>query len=45
MPGFALPENSASVIVRFARNGEAREKTVPCALCLKSHTLDSPGTN
>jgi len=40
MPGFAVPENTASVIVRFARNGEAREKTVPCAVCMKSHTLD-----
>ncbi|HEX4263516.1 MAG TPA: sugar-binding protein [Verrucomicrobiae bacterium] len=40
MPGFTLPPNTASLIFRFVRNGEAREKTVPCALCMKSHTLD-----
>ncbi|HWD91893.1 MAG TPA: transglutaminase domain-containing protein [Verrucomicrobiae bacterium] len=40
MPGFTLPENAASVIFRFVRDGEAREKSVPCALCMKSHTLD-----
>jgi predicted esterase len=40
MPGFALPENTSSLTFRFIRDGEAREKTVPCVVCLKSHTLD-----
>jgi pimeloyl-ACP methyl ester carboxylesterase len=40
MPGFAVPANTASLIFRFVRDGEAREKTVPCVVCMKSHTLD-----
>jgi predicted esterase len=40
MPGFALPENTSSLTFRFIRDGEAREKTVPCVVCMKSHTLD-----
>jgi pimeloyl-ACP methyl ester carboxylesterase len=40
MPGFKLPEKGVSLTFRFIRNGEAREKTVPCVVCLKSHTLD-----
>lgn len=40
MPGFPLPENTASLIFRFVRGEEAREKTVPCVVCMKSHTLD-----
>ena len=40
MPEFTLPENAANVTFRFVYGGEAREKTIPCVLCLKSPTLD-----
>ena len=40
MPDFILPDNAASVTFRFERGGEAREKVVPCAVGMKSHTLD-----
>lgn len=40
MPEFTLPDDSSSVTFRFIREGEAREKTVPCVMCMKSHTLD-----
>ncbi len=40
MPDFTLPDDAASVTFRFVRGGEAREKIVPCAVCMKSHTLD-----
>jgi hypothetical protein len=40
MPSFALPDEATSVTFRFMRDGEAREKTVPCVMCMKSHTLD-----
>jgi hypothetical protein len=39
-PEFKLPEQAASVTFRFLRNGEAREKTAPRSLCLKSNTVD-----
>ena len=40
MPDFTLPEDKANVVFRFVREGQAREKIVPCAACAKSHTLD-----
>ena len=40
MPDFKLPDGAASVTFRFVRDGEAREKMVPCAVCMTSHTLD-----
>ena len=40
MPDFTLPENATSVTFRFQRDGEAREKQVPCAVCMTTHTLD-----
>jgi transglutaminase-like putative cysteine protease len=40
MPAFTLPDGAASVVFRFVRDGAAREKVVPCALCMNSHTLD-----
>ena len=40
MAEFKLPEAATGVIFRFVYNGQIREQIVPCALCLKSHTLD-----
>ena len=40
MPEFALPEHARSVVFRFIRSGEARESVLPCAVCMKSPTLD-----
>ena len=40
MPDFKLPEDVARVTFRFILDGEAREKSVACASCLISHTLD-----
>jgi transglutaminase-like putative cysteine protease/predicted esterase len=40
MPDFTLPDDAQSVTFRFVRGGEAREKAVPCSVCMKSHTLD-----
>lgn len=40
MPDFTLPRGAAQVAFRFVREGEAREKIVPCASCANSHTLD-----
>jgi len=40
LPDFRLPDNATSVTFRFVRGGEAREKVVPCALCMKTHTFD-----
>ena len=40
MPDFTLPDDAASVIFRFVREGEAREKAVSCSSCVNSHTLD-----
>ena len=40
MPDFTLPDELASVTFRFVRGDEAREKTVSCAACAKSSTLD-----
>ena len=40
MPDFTLPDNAGSVIFRFTRSGESREKAMPCAACMTSHTLD-----
>jgi predicted esterase len=40
MPAFTLPDHAASVIFRFVREGEAREKAVSCLACMNSHTLD-----
>ena len=40
MPEFKLPDAAVSVTFRFVRDGEAREKIVPCVVCMKSHTLD-----
>src|SRR5262249_34713630 len=40
MPEFTLPPNADTVTFRFARGSEAREKVVPCAVCMQSHTLD-----
>jgi transglutaminase-like putative cysteine protease len=40
MPDFKLPDDAASVTFRFVRGGEAREKVVPCSVCMTSHTLD-----
>jgi transglutaminase-like putative cysteine protease/pimeloyl-ACP methyl ester carboxylesterase len=40
MPDFKLPDDAGTVTFRFLRGGEAREKSVPCSVCLKSHTLD-----
>jgi transglutaminase-like putative cysteine protease/predicted esterase len=40
MPDFTLPSDAKSVIFRFVRDGEAREKVLPCAVCLATHTLD-----
>jgi transglutaminase-like putative cysteine protease/predicted esterase len=40
MPDFTLPDNAASVIFRFTRDGEAREKPMSCAACMSTHTLD-----
>ncbi len=40
MPDFTLPEHATSAIFRFTRDGQAREKSVSCASCLTSHTLD-----
>src|ERR1017187_5745683 len=40
MPDFKLPDGAASVIFRFVRGGEAREKVVSCSVCMATHTLD-----
>jgi transglutaminase-like putative cysteine protease len=40
MPDFTLPEKAVSVTFRFIRDGAAREKIIPCAVCLNTHTLD-----
>jgi dienelactone hydrolase len=40
MPDFTIPDDATSVTFRFVRGGEAREKSVSCALCMNSHTLD-----
>jgi hypothetical protein len=40
MPEFALPDKTKSVVFRFVRGGETREKIVPCAACVRSHTID-----
>jgi predicted esterase len=40
MPDFKLPDDADNVTFRFLHNGEAREKAVPCSVCMKSHTLD-----
>jgi hypothetical protein len=40
MPDFTLPPEAATVIFRFVREGEAREKVLPCAVCMNTHTLD-----
>jgi predicted esterase len=40
MPDFTFPEDTKSAIFRFTRDGEAREKTIPCMVCLTTHTLD-----
>jgi transglutaminase-like putative cysteine protease len=40
MPDFQLPNDAVSVTFRFVRGGETREKVVPCAVYMKSHTLD-----
>lgn len=40
MADFKLPDAATSVSFRFERGGEAREKIVPCVVCMKSHTLD-----
>jgi len=39
MADFTLP-NATSVTFRFIRGNESREKTLPCAVCMNSHTLD-----
>jgi hypothetical protein len=40
MPDFTLPKAAAQVTFRFLYHNEAREKSVPCASCANSHTLD-----
>jgi hypothetical protein len=40
MPEFTLPAGALSVTFRFVHGGEAREKVVPCAVCMTSHTMD-----
>jgi transglutaminase-like putative cysteine protease/dienelactone hydrolase len=40
MPGFTLPPNTMNLNFRFVRDGQAREKTIPCLVCMRSHTLD-----
>jgi predicted esterase len=40
MPDFRLPDNAASVSLRFIRGGESRENTISCAACVNSQTLD-----
>jgi poly(3-hydroxybutyrate) depolymerase/transglutaminase-like putative cysteine protease len=40
MPEFTLPNATVEVTFRFVRDGEAREKTLPCAACANTHTLD-----
>jgi predicted esterase len=40
MPEFKLPDEARSVTFRFRRGAEAREKVLPCAVCVKSPTLD-----
>jgi len=40
MPDFTLPDQAASAVFRFVRNGEVREATVSCSACVSSHTLD-----
>jgi hypothetical protein len=40
MPDFALPKDATQVTFRFLRDNEVREKSVPCASCANSHTLD-----
>jgi len=40
MPEFTLPNEAVSVTFRFLRGAEAREKTIPCAVCARSQTLD-----
>jgi predicted esterase len=40
MPDFTLPDHAASVIFRFVRDGQTREKAVSCTACVNSHTLD-----
>ncbi len=40
MPAFTLPDGAEKVTFRFVRDGEAREKSVSCAACMTSHTLD-----
>jgi predicted esterase len=40
MPDFSLPEGMTNVVLRFMREGEAREKTVANAAALNSPTLD-----
>lgn len=40
MPEFTLPDGAQTVTFRFTQGGEAREKVVPRAVCLATHTLD-----
>ncbi len=40
MPDFTLPAPATNVIFRFVRDGEAREKIVPCVACARSPTMD-----
>jgi transglutaminase-like putative cysteine protease len=40
MPDFTFAEHTGSAIFRFTRDGQSREKTVPCMACVNTHTLD-----
>jgi predicted esterase len=40
MPDFTLPDKAASVFFRFTRDGQAREQSVACSVCMSTHTLD-----
>ena len=40
MPSLALPEHGSSVIFRFVRDNETREKSLSCLSCIAAQTLD-----
>jgi hypothetical protein len=40
MPKFELPEDMVRVYLRFVRGGDRREKTISCASCARSQTID-----
>lgn len=45
MPDFHLPNEAATVSLRFVRDGQVREHVISCAACRGSQTLDLVWTN